>query len=184
MKTYYLEHHSTKKKYEVVAQNKTELRKLAFGKLPDGWYSIYTKSGSWAGNVNISERSKKSAEKKRNLPKAEYDQLYFYVTEQGQDRINEGRFKPVDIASPRRYDTLKDVLKSALAKSYKNYKIVQEGYTFPDITPLFYIYKGNTLLGMAMCSPFAKPPYKGSGTFIDYRKGDFRILKDGTLEKK
>ena len=194
MKTYYLEHHSTKKRYEIVAQNKTELRKLAYGKIPDGRYVIYNKKGEVADSVTISKRTKTMAEKKHNLPKAEYDNLYFYVTEGGQDWIRKGEYTPTQMSSPRRYESIQEVRKAALAKSYANYRIIKDGYPFRDKSVIFYIYKGSKLLGEVFCSPLEKAPYKGTGVWIGYgyynvgpvKSGStsYRLMKDGSIKRK
>lgn len=181
MKTYILKHIDSKKTYTIQAQNKTELRKTAYGKIPDGKYSILNGVG---GSVTINKRTNTIANKKHNLPKEEYDKLYFYIGEGAQKYIERENVSPLSVRSSRRTDTINDIRKTALAKSYTNYRMINQGWDSRDHPVLLFVYKGTTLMGEVYCSPLAKPPYKGTGVWLDFKNGGkYRLFKDGSIEK-
>lgn len=169
------------KEYIINARNLIELRNSAYGKIPDGRYSVRNEKGVALSPVTVNKRG--------YLPKEEYDKLYFYIPSRSQRLIESGEYTPVELAG-RRYDSLQEVRKSALVKSYKSYKInTMTGYENEPV--LYDIYKGNVIVGQVYCSPFAKAPYKGTGKWIEYfhPKGNpiwmsktYRLLKDGSIE--
>lgn len=193
MKLYYVENVKTGKQYKIQAQTVNDLKEKMIGKCPNGKYSVMDDAGRAFKNITINQYSRPV------VSKEDYDALYFYVTERGQEMINDGERTPPQVSSPRRYNTINDVRKSALAKSYANYKNAQqlkavgmERYISPNDSVILYIYKGSNILGMLYCSPFAKPPYKGTGVYVEYVRpngGRFvmgkehRLLKDGSIEK-
>lgn len=192
MKTYYIKN-TAGEQFKIQAQTVNDLKEKMIAKCPNGKYSVKDESGKVLNSITLNHYSRPV------LPKADYDNLYFYVTARGQERINDGECTPQEVSSPRRYNTINDVRKSALAKSFANYRhgaqlkeAGMERYITPDESVLLYIYKGSNILGMVDCSPFAKPPYKGTGIYTEYVRpagGRFvigkehRLLKDGSIVK-
>lgn len=189
MKTYYVKKWGdpTGKEHIFKAQDKNDLKEKMIKKLPYGRYTIKDSNGKSLTGITLNSYSRPQ------LPKEDYDNLYFYVTERGQELIEEGSRTPSSVSSPRRYNTIEEVRKSALAKSYANYRLIKDGYTFRDKTVIFYIYKGKKLLGQVYCSPLAKAPYKGTGKWIEYvRHTDspfmslnrYILFKDGSIKRE
>lgn len=188
MKTYYVKKRGDPngKEHIFKAQDKNDLKEKMIKKLPYGRYTIKDGNGKALTGLTLNSYSRPQ------LPKEEYDNLYFYVTENGQALIEKGR-KPATVSSPRRYNSIEEVRKSALAKSYANYRLIKDGYTFSDKTVIFYIYKGTKLLGQVYCSPLAKAPYKGTGKWIEYVRhtdspfmssNSYILFKDGSIKKE
>lgn len=193
MKMYYVENVKTGKHYKIQAQTVNDLKKIMIEKCPNGKYSVMDDAGRVFNDITINQYSRPV------IPKEDYDNLYFYVTERGQEMINDGERTPPQVSSPRRYNTINDVRKSALAKSYANYKNAQhlkavgmERYISSNDSVILYIYKGSLVLGMVYCSPLAKPPYKGTGVYVEYVRHkdsifimgrNHRLLKDGSIER-
>ncbi len=191
MKTYYIENMAGEH-FKIQALNVNNLKEKMIAKFPSGKYFVKDESGKSLHSITLNHYSRPI------LPKEEYDNLYFYVTERGQEMINDGERTPQRVSSPRRYSTINDVRKSALAKSYANYKravelkkIGMERLINSDESVMLYIYKGSNVMGMVYCSPLAKPPYKGTGVYVEYVRpngGRFvmgrehRLLKDGSIE--
>lgn len=144
MRTYTLEGSSGT--FKIQAQNKDDLKKKAYGKVPDGHYSMYAQNGSYIGGVNISKRSMEAAVKKRpKMSKEDYDQLYFYV---GGGPVKSGE-SPLRFASPRRYDDIDSARKGALAKSKKifseNMAMMEWGFKPKNYEVA--VYKGTKYMG-------------------------------------
>lgn len=186
MKSYYLEEKKTHKRYSFKAENRNELKKKMIEKCPNGTYYVQDDKGQYLNNITINSYSRPV------LSKADYDNLYFYVTEMGQKRIEERSHTPQEVSSPRRYNTISEVRKAALSKSYENYRYLKNGYIGEDRTVILYVYKGNKRIGEVYCSPLEKPPYKGTGVWVEYVRpngGMFmignrhRLFKDGSIEK-
>lgn len=191
MKTYIIESYKTGKTYTIKANNINELKEKMIEKCNKEVYIVKDDTGKSYKPIHLNHYSRPM------IPKEDYDNLYFYVTERGQKSINNGT-KPQNVSSPRRYNTIEDVRKSALTKSYANYKVYQEliNGRFPQLantvdSVILYIYKGSKVLGTVYCAPLAKPPYKGTGVYVEYaRKGgmlivgkEYRLMKDGTISK-
>ena len=186
MKTYYLHRWdgTDKKEYVVQAQNKTDLRKAAYGKIPDGKYSVHDAKGVYVSPVTINKRTNTLAHKKHNLSKEEYNKLYFYIGEGAQKYIEIEKVSPLSVRHSRKTDSINDIRKIALAQSYNNYRKVNQGWDVRDHPVILYVYKGTILMGEVYCSPLAKPPYKGTGIWMDFKNGgQYRLFKDGSIEK-
>lgn len=81
------------------------------------------------------------------MTKAQYDELYYYVTGSALKLIeNDGR-DPLKLSSPRRYDTLDNVRKAALAKSKKEADLIKEGIAPRYRSLTVGVYKGRKYLG-------------------------------------
>ena len=126
------------------------------------------------------------------IPKAEYDNLYYYVSQRGQDRINEGKTTPLKVSSPRRYTTINEVRKAALSKSYSDVRSIKQGAFEFEHPLIYYVYKGMNVIGQVNSLPFAKPPYKGTGVWYTNKRSSgttfvhgekYRLNKDGSIEK-
>lgn len=186
MKTYYVKKwgDSDGKEHTIKAKDKNELKEKMIGKLPYGRYTVKDENGKSLTGITLHAHSRPQ------LPKEEYDNLYFYIPEKAQSLIDSGKYSPPRLAHGR-YDTITEARKSALAKSYKGYKI--NAITGWDNEPvIFNIYKGTKLLGQVYCSPFAKAPYKGTGKWIEYvhpnglpfmTANTYTLFKDGSVKK-
>lgn len=129
------------------------IKKVAYGKVPDGRYCVFSKFGKNLTYVDISALTKKNAEKKRAfMPKDQYDQLYYYIEgDVAEYWVQKMGKSPLLYTSPRRYNTLNEVRKAALAKSYKIYKENEtwksmgftKGHSFA-----MWVYKGTKFLGI------------------------------------
>ena len=163
------------------------IEKEAYTKVPNGRYTVYTKNGKYFGSVTISEESKKRAERKRApMSKEQYNQLYFYVEIEVLTRAKVPQGKnPLDYisVSPRRYDSLTEVRKAALAYSYKTYtknKTMEKYYknwTANHSTEMC-VFHGPKFLGTVDYAPIKG--VDGLWTPADSREP--RLMnKDGTL---
>lgn len=163
------------------------IRKTAYNKVPNGSYKVFTKNGKDFGHVVISEESKRKAEQKRPvLPKDQYNQLFFYV---GKDvltraKVPQGK-NPLDYitTSPRRYDSLTEARRSALAYSHKTYtnnKAMEKYYINWTVNhPIeMCVFHGPKFLGTVEYTPM-----KGvDGFWTPAGSKDPRPMnKDGTL---
>ena len=126
------------------------------------------------------------------MPKAEYDNLYYYVSPNGQNRVNEGKYTPLKMASSRRYNTINEVRKAALNKCYSDIRSIKQGAFEWDHPMEYYVYKGMNVLGKVNALPFAKPPYKDTGVWYTNKRSSgttfvhgekYRLNKDGSIEK-
>lgn len=174
--------------YTIVAQGGLNgIKKEAYNKVPDGYYTVYTKNGKHFGSVRISEKSKRSAERKRPvLSKEQYNQLYFY-TDIGtveRSKVPLGK-NPLDYVhtSPRRYDSLTDVRRAALSNSYKTYtknKMMEPYFTNWSVNnpTEMCVFQGARFLGIVEYSPI-----RGTNGFWTPAGSRTRKImnKDGTL---
>ena len=190
MRTYILhvyQKDGTFKEYSFKAQNKDDLRKKAIGKVPDGRYGMYSLTGYPLGTVIISKKSIERAEKKRGfVPKEQYDQLYYFT----QDFIWElmkdyKKSSPLGVIRPRRYDSLDDARKSAIARSYKDFKEISElGYTLnrgKSITQ--FVFKGDKYLGSVTYNVLKDKVAYAFWSTADHPKDLIPLNKDGTIKR-
>ena len=100
---------------------------------------------------------------KMRMSKEEYDQLYYYVPGNIAERgiVEEGD-SPLVYASPRRYVTLDDARKAAIAKSKRvvaNNKVcATSGFKLLMECPILWIYKGTEFLGTVQCDTTKSVP--------------------------
>lgn len=179
------------KQYVFEAQNKDDLRKKAVGKIPDGSYSMYSTTGTLLGYVRISQKDIVKAENKRPfLPKAEYNNLYYFLNEDDRRRFVTDPMKhPLDQVpiSPRRYDTLDDARKGALNRSKKlwdeNQWNLDMGFKRPILQNISVcVYKGMNYLGFVTYDTTKK--HAGTWTSADHPKDMVFLNKDGTIGTK
>ena len=188
MRTYIL-----KQKGETVAtikaQNKEDLRKKASQMLPPGYYVAHSPNGLSLYGISTEPKAMARAEKKRpRLPLEEYNQLYLYVPGQYMARINKGELDPLSVRSPRRYDTIDDVRKAALAKSKKVWKDIvatmDAGYRYIGDSMDIHIFKGTVYIGCVEYNTLKdKMPMAYDGLWYpkEHPKDPSPLLADGRI---
>ena len=126
------------------------------------------------------------------MPKNEYDQLYYYVSDIAMGRIAKGE-DPLRFTSPRRYETLEEARKAALAKSKKEWSILHsnEGIwpNLPGHSLNQHIFKGREYIGSVGYNALkgmdggAHDNY--DGTWLPTEDGEpYPIIQDGTSGTK
>lgn len=158
-------------------ENKDELYKVAYGKVPDGYYQMIAKNGTRIGRIRI---DKKNLNRRPHLPKDQYDQLYYYVDPGRYEAIFIKGESPLRVTSPKRYDTLDEVRKSALSRSLKLYK---ESQFWSGGKPWFVmVFKGTRYLGSVEYDPLRM--YDGMWMSAEHPKDPNPLRKDGTIGGK
>lgn len=170
----------------IQAENKDDLMKKLHKAYGDGIYKSYTKAGRMVHYMNINEKTMKRLETKRPyLPKDQYDQLFYYVEENGIRAMRESGRPPQDFASRKRYDTLDEVRKGALNKSksiWKTYlEYVSHGWDTRGINTSVSIFKGNKYLGFVTCNELPELPGKGTFSPASNPKDEIPINADGSV---
>ena len=151
MVKYKLINYKTSEEYIVDAKDKRELRIKAFEQIPEGTYKVINRDGSLKYSLNIDKKRYDNAKKARPfLPKDQYDQLYYYIVGRAQRAVDIDRKDPLQFASRKRYDTIQEVRKAAIAKSKALWKDILE--THPPFRPMeptstVFVYKGRNYLG-------------------------------------
>lgn len=79
------------------------------------------------------------------IPKEQYDQLYFYMGSRSFKKVVNGD-DPLRYTSPRRYETIQDARKAALAKSKKDWTTMQH-VNLGDLSLTQHVFKGRTYVG-------------------------------------
>lgn len=88
---------------------------------------------------------------RKRIPKEEYDKLYYYVNERVVRYWILGKGEsPLRYTSPRRYDTLEDAVKAAMAKSKRLCRENRVLYDcgLPAHCTTLWIYKGEENVGV------------------------------------
>jgi len=186
MKTYTLIDRATRKSYQIQAQNKDDLRiKASKADLPKSKFSVRDSNGE---GINIVIDTTKDAKQKRGfIPKEQYDQLYYIMNDRQYDLCNmEGR-DPLVFAS-RRYDTLDEVRKAAIARSKKNMKDYIDASTGPwphlaKTLPGFsvMVFKGRRYMGFVTVNPSKSKmlPYTATWSPAENPKDEIPLGPDG-----
>lgn len=162
----------------------TGIKKVAYGKIPDGHYKVFSKTGKdLIYTVRISAITKKNAEKKRpQMSKDQYDQLYYYIEGDVADyHVFKMGKSPLNFTSPRRYDTLNEARKGALAKSYKIFrenKVARE-YGWKQHSFAVYVYKGTRFVGVVTYDWMKH--YDGLWASAEHIKDPQPLNKDGSI---
>ena len=159
------------------AQNKEDLRKKVSEKLPPYKYFVETSTGSPLYWLDTTDKGMKRAAKKRPfIPKEQYDELYYFLEEHLFKQYLQGK-RPQDmIYGGKRYDTLQEARKGALAKSNR---LLESIYPVP-IT--LYIFKGGQYLGHVETAKMMRDAnFDGTWAPKEYPKDWSPILKDGSI---
>lgn len=132
--------------------------------------------------------------RKGYIPKEEYDDLYYYMEDSQFNSYLRGR-DPLKMTSPRRYHTIQEVRRSALAKSKKNFAIMI-GFSkdMPQMVKLYslavHVFKGRIYLGCVQYNSL-KGAEGGMHDFYDglwfpaeHPKDPVFLLKDGSIGTK
>lgn len=159
------------------------IKKIAYGSIPDGYYEVFSKNGNWITAIQISAVTKRNAEKKRpQMPKAQYDQLYYYIEgDVAEYHVFKMGKSPLNYTSPRRYDTLNEARKGALAKSYKIFrenKVARE-YGWKQHSFSVYVYKGTKFIGVVTYDWMRH--YDGLWAPAEHIKDPQPLRKDGSI---
>ena len=182
MRTYILENRKTGKRYgPFTVKDKDELRKSVFGKIPDGYYNMIAKTGNKVGEVKIDE---KQAKRRPQLSKAEYDELYYYVEPGAYESYYLKGKSPLSVTSTRRYDTIDEVRKAALAKSQKLYQTAKWRMEMFGRADPYYVavFKGTKFLGTVEYDLLKTNP--GLWMSAQHPKDPQPLKKDGTIGGK
>ena len=175
------------KEHTFQAQNKDDLRKKAIGKVPDGVYTMYSPTGYPLGSVSISKKSIDKAEKKRGfIPKEQYDQLYYFTQDSIWDLMKDyKKSSPLEVISPRRYDSLDEARKGAIARSYKDFCEIQAiGSTLKGSRSIAqYVFKGSKYLGCVTYNVLKDKVAYALWSPAEHPKELFPLNKDGTIRK-
>lgn len=159
------------------------IKKAAYGKVPDGSYLVFSKNGKQLYTVNITATTFKNAQKKRAvMPKSEYDQLYYYMNGDTADHwVFKMKESPLRYTSPRRYDTLNEVRKAALAKSRAVYKenVTLKSYGMKGKSFAMYVFKGTKFLGVVHYDWMGH--FDGLWASAEHIKDPQPLRKDGSL---
>ena len=189
MVKYKLVNYKTGEAYSVDAKDKRELSLKAYGAVPDGTYKVINKDGSVKYYLEVSKKKYERAKKARpTLPKDQYDQLYYYVGDKrGFSRILEGE-DPLRFSSPRRYDTLQEARKGALAKSKKDWAEIREAGRFAFQQSLTqHVFKGRKYLGYVEYNILKGKDngihdyFDGLWYTVEHPKDPSPILMDGSI---
>ena len=189
MVKYRLIDYKTDAEYVVEAKDKKDLRIQAYGKVPEGNYKVVNRDGSTKYYLNVTKKGYERAKNARPfLPKDQYDQLYYYVGEnRGFKRILQGE-DPLLFSSPKRYDTIQDARKGALAKSKKDWMMIREApFLSVDHSLAQHVFKGRKYLGCVEYN-ILRGKDKGIHDYFDglwypveHPKDPSPILADGSI---
>ena len=127
--------------------------------------------------------------RKGYLPKEEYDELYYYMGDGGFSHYMQGD-DPIRHASRRRYHTIQEVRKSALAKSKKNLAVLRDdpwavGYGLGQ-----YVFKGRRYVGCVKYNDFkgtyggVSDQYDGLWYPVEHPMDALFLLSDGSIGTK
>lgn len=122
---------------------------------------------------------------KMRMSKEEYDKLYFYTSQTGFDRISKGA-SPLDFTSPRRYGTIDECRKAAVAKAKKNLDEIRHvGYSMQGGAPV-YVFKGTRYLGCAEYDEYRPKGAAHVGLWYsaDSPRDPSPIYQDGSIQSK
>ena len=122
---------------------------------------------------------------KMRMSKEEYDKLYFYTTQTAFDRISKGA-SPLDFTSPRRYGTIDECRKAAVAKAKKNLEeIAYFGRSMQGGAPV-HVFKGTRYMGCAEYDAYRPKGAAHIGMWYSAEnpRDPSPIYKDGSIGSK